>query len=359
MDIPILENMSFKMYSDKYISKHYPEFFEYLNNKYGSISIKEIIYLYFHQLDEPSRCKVSGKYTKLENFNIGYRKYCSSKCCNSDPDKIISTRNNIINKYGVENISQLETIKYKKKKTCLKNYGVENPSQSLEIQNKIKQTNIERYGVEYAQQCDIIKNKFETTMIERYGVTHPSQSDIVKNKKKETCLKNYGVESPSQSDIVKSRQKEAFNRKYMEIHPDIIEIFEDNGERIYKCKCSNNNCNKCIEKIFTIHSNLYHSRNYHQIEKCTIINPIDHKGKDTNIEKFIKNILDFHSIEYVTNVRLFDNLEVDIYIPSKKIAIECNGVYWHSDKIKTKNYHYKKYKVYEENNIQLLSIWED
>ena len=163
MDTPILENMSFKMFSDKYISKHYPEFFEYLNNKFGDITIKEKLYLYFNNLNTPKCCKVCGRYTKLESFTKGYRLYCSSKCCNSDPDKISTTKQNLIDKYGVVNVSQLKSIKDKKSKTCLENYGVSNPSQSQEIKQKVKNTCLENYGVEHASQSQEVKDKFRNT----------------------------------------------------------------------------------------------------------------------------------------------------------------------------------------------------
>ena len=358
MDIPILTNMTKKMYSDKYISRYYPEFYNYLSDRYGDIPIKEKLYLYFNNLNEPHKCKVCGQYTKLDSFTKGYRVYCSSKCCNSDPDKIQLTRRNLVKKYGVENISQLDTIKNKKIDTCLRNHGVENPSQSDIVKEKRKITVFERYEVEHPSQSDIIKQKMKNTTFERYGVDHPSQSDIVKEKKKETCLRNYGVLYPSQSNEIKQKQKEAFNKSYMSEHPDIVEIKENDGERIYKCVCDKN-CEGCIDKTYEIHGSLYHSRNYQGLEKCTILNPVDHKSIDTSIEKFIKDILIEFNIEYITNIRLFDNLEADIYIPTKNIAIECNGVYWHCDKIKTKKYHYEKYVTYRDNGVQLLSFWED
>ena len=53
-------------------------------------------------------------------------------------------------------------------------------------------------------------------------------------------------------------------------------------------------------------------------------------------------------------------MELDIYVPSKKFAIEYNGLYWHSDlKISDTKYHYKKWHKAKDNNIQLVHIWED
>ena len=51
--------------------------------------------------------------------------------------------------------------------------------------------------------------------------------------------------------------------------------------------------------------------------------------------------------------------ELDIYIPSKNLAIEYNGLYWHSDIFKNRNYHYDKYKLCKEKNIKLLGIYAD
>lgn len=57
--------------------------------------------------------------------------------------------------------------------------------------------------------------------------------------------------------------------------------------------------------------------------------------------------------------RLHDSsLELDIYIPEKKLGIEYNGNYWHSLKNKDKNYHYNKSKHFEEKGIRVIHIWE-
>lgn len=55
-------------------------------------------------------------------------------------------------------------------------------------------------------------------------------------------------------------------------------------------------------------------------------------------------------------------LELDIYLPDENIAIEYNGVHWHSEKIKNgKNVYanYNKWKKCKDLGIQLITIWED
>lgn len=56
---------------------------------------------------------------------------------------------------------------------------------------------------------------------------------------------------------------------------------------------------------------------------------------------------------------LREGKELDIYIPDKKLAIEFNGVYWHSDIFKDKNYHKSKTIQCLKSGIRLIHIFED
>jgi G:T-mismatch repair DNA endonuclease (very short patch repair protein) len=97
------------------------------------------------------------------------------------------------------------------------------------------------------------------------------------------------------------------------------------------------------------------------MEVCTKLLPAQLRPlKDTSIELFIQNILDKHNITYIKNDRTILGIkELDIYIPSKNIAIECNGLYWHSSLNKERQYHINKYKTCKSSGIQLISVWED
>lgn len=81
-----------------------------------------------------------------------------------------------------------------------------------------------------------------------------------------------------------------------------------------------------------------------------------------NISKAEQEIADFlkQYIDLVQSDRSqIDNLELDIYIPSKNLAIEYNGLYWHSDVKKEDNYHLNKYKACQQKGIRLIQIFED
>ena len=51
--------------------------------------------------------------------------------------------------------------------------------------------------------------------------------------------------------------------------------------------------------------------------------------------------------------------EIDLYIPDKKLAIEFNGVFWHSEDHVSKSYHLNKTIDCEKKGIQLIHIYED
>lgn len=51
--------------------------------------------------------------------------------------------------------------------------------------------------------------------------------------------------------------------------------------------------------------------------------------------------------------------EVDVYVPNKKVAIEFNGLYWHSEAKKDCDYHYNKWFECKRQGVQLIQVWED
>lgn len=79
---------------------------------------------------------------------------------------------------------------------------------------------------------------------------------------------------------------------------------------------------------------------------------------EKEIFDFIKSIYSSEVIENDRNV-IFPK-ELDIYIPQKKVAIEFDGLYFHSTKFgKDKNYHLNKTLMCEEKGIRLIHVFED
>lgn len=89
--------------------------------------------------------------------------------------------------------------------------------------------------------------------------------------------------------------------------------------------------------------------------KCAFSNTSS-KGQ-LEIYEYIKSITDTPIELNVTNV--IGRKHLDIYLPKLKIAIEYNGIYWHSENggaSKTMNYHLDKHKACEKLDIRLIQI---
>ncbi len=80
---------------------------------------------------------------------------------------------------------------------------------------------------------------------------------------------------------------------------------------------------------------------------------------EREIIQYIKEILPKIKI-YKNYRRLIHPKELDIYIPSKKFAIEFNGIYFHSMIVgkKDKTYHLDKMKKCKERGVKLIQIWD-
>lgn len=96
--------------------------------------------------------------------------------------------------------------------------------------------------------------------------------------------------------------------------------------------------------------------------QCSVESYVSKPEKEIAI--FLKNELDF-SLES-SNRQLIAPYEVDLYIPEKNLAIEFNGLFWHSEeymqRIGRRNiqyYHYYKWNLCRKQGVQLITVWED
>lgn len=82
----------------------------------------------------------------------------------------------------------------------------------------------------------------------------------------------------------------------------------------------------------------------------------------TNLQKEIFEFVSLYCSAYLNDRSIIKPYEIDIYVPSHKIAIEVNGLYWHSynrTDIEDKMRHYHKCDLCLKQGIQLLQINEN
>lgn len=358
MDILKFEEINSNTCTEKYISIHYPEFHLYLLNNYpADLKWNERLYWFYHNISNYPTCPICGKRVEILSFKRGYKKYCSSKCSNSSPEKREQIKNTNYQKYGGPAPYCSKNIRQKGENKCLEKFGVKNVMQNKETALKSHQTNIELYGG-CGNASNILKEKYKGTCLDKFGFNNPMKSDTVKNKYFENSYKKYGVKHPSQ--LKENKEKIQESRRLYEINR-LYHLIRYTEDGMWVCKCPHLECDKCIEKEYIITPLLFESRYRDQTELCTKLLPIGADiTKGTTIELFIRTILDEIGIQYEVNTKsIIKPKELDIYIPSKKIAIECNGIYRHSSKFKKQKYHIEKTNSCRDINVDLLHIWED
>lgn len=81
---------------------------------------------------------------------------------------------------------------------------------------------------------------------------------------------------------------------------------------------------------------------------------------ENEIYQFVSDKLGCDKVEKSNNTILDKHNEIDILIPSLKLAIEYNGCRWHSEQFgKQQNYHLNKTLMCKEKGISLIHIFED
>ena len=319
------------------------------------------------------------------------KQHCSGSCFKLyrlRPEVLKKTKerrikSNLI-KYGVDNPSKNKEIQEKAKETCLKRYGVISPSQNSKIRQKQIDTCMLLYGVSNPQQNKELQDRQKLSLYNNYGVTIPLKNKDILDKLKKTNIKRYGVDNISKTESCKNKIIETNLRKYnvrfISQHEEfkqkqiksrlrtnykflissqkfinIIPLFTEDEycgnisyhtQYSFKCKI----CNSIFNDTLT-------SGN---IPRCFKCNPICRTQSESEVFNFLKISLPNEDI--ISNDRtILHGKELDIYIPSLKLAIEYDGLFWHSELggKKYKNYHLNKTIECEKMGIRLIHIFED
>ena len=331
----ILQNTPNRLRESYFYKNHNTVYNEIINYTKIDLPFKQKIWHWVYEHTFIPSCKC-GKLTNFnKNWTNGYKKYCSSKCAQSSKDTKNKRKQTNIKKYGVDNVSKLNENKLKQEKTNLEKYGVKSTFQNKKVREKWKDNIKERYGVEHVFQLEDVKNKIKKTNKEKYGENHFVQSKYYLKK-----LQDIGF-----SDILTKNNIIKHIEKYKKIGLEFIDI--DNRIITLKGKCGHE---------FKIHYDSLQRRIENNYEYCTVCNKIN--SGQSQEEKLLIEWINSLGLELIEKDRSL-GFEIDILIPDKNIAIEFNGLYWHSELYKNKNYHINKTKMCLENNIHLIHIWED
>ena len=266
-------------------------------------TISERLYCVYKDIKYRSLC-YCGNFANFNSFKLGYYTYCSAYCATQHPD-----RNKKIS----------EKLDY------------------IKIHEKVRKTNLEKYGVGCSFQRDSVIKKSDKTKEDRYGnkfYTNPLKSI-------ETCLEKYGVKYSCQSGEVKNKIEETKTKN----NPFLRDI-----EWL-----KNENKTKSINQI-AIDLGVTYRTVYLRYQKYNIDMNFfapDYSKQQSEMMDYVKSITDSDIL--INDRNIIKPKELDIYLPEFKIAIEYNGMYWHSNNNKR---HKEKYDLCKSVGIRLFQFWD-
>lgn len=307
------------------------------------ISLKVLQHLLNHpEISEiETHCPVCGKKMKNLLFSNGQlRQTCSASCSKVYGKRAESMRSSMMEKYGVVNPFQCETVREKAKQTCIERYGCANPMQSPEIQEKVRQTNIRKMGVANPWQSEEVKAKIKQTNLERHGVEYILKSEEIRSKNK------YRMRRKLREDKRKEFL-EMLKSKEIDLLSSSEEYLVDDNLR-FRCK----KCGLEFEVSFAVGT---HSNYRVWCPDCHK----SHSNGEDQLYSFVKSLIP-ESVKILRNCKsiLKDHKELDIYVPSLNIALEYDGIYFHNAMEKDNLYHLRKTEECAEKGIDLIHVFE-
>ena len=358
------------------------------------------------------RCIVCDKeiHPRRKASHMDTQLFCSKKCRDKSPDRIEKIKRTCLERYGGPSPMSDIDVRHQAQETLKKNYGVTNAMESEEIRERLKRTFNYRYG-SHPLSTDTVRNKAKKTILDRYGVTNAMKSEEIKLKLRRTFYKKYGVNSPFESNEIVDKKNKTFNSIYnghpwanLDVQDKIKKTILDRYgvDNVMMSKVIRSRyIDTCLDrygvdnamKVDYIRDKVKGKLFGDNIESLVILEDKDillSLYKDHSVYSLadILNVcyttvfkyLRLHGVEfndigsaeeqhlrtYISNItkvlsnsrKIIPPYELDIYLPEYDLAIEIDGVYWHSElQGKDKDYHLNKTLLCASKNIQLLHIF--
>lgn len=302
-----------------------------IKNTLGLKISQQDVYDMVYDITPDDRIAPCGKEKQFKRSDRGYQ-FCSSICECAKSQQSLS-----------------------RESTNLERYGSKNPMGNAEIRKRFAATMIANHGTEHALQSPKFLAKARATTKKNYGVEHSLQSEEVRQRAKRTLMANYDVDNPLKSSTIRKKiadnNKERFGRahhKQKNIPIETLQILED--PNLLQEALGDNSVSSVAESLCVDITTFLKYWHRHGLPAFS----------QSSYENEIAAFLDTIGVSYRRNVRkLIPKFEIDFYIESHNLAIEFNGIYWHSSKFVDKDYHRKKYEACRDSGVRLLMINED
>lgn len=334
-------------YFDRTLKREYPDWCQDIRAIFTGKILNESVYKWLHGSDK-GFCSTCQKPTKFNGILAGFSTYCGTKCSASNSDTRNKRKATNLVRYGDER-GNVKAITDTRKETMKERYGVEHALASEEFKAKAKDTLTQNYGSEGFKHESIV-SKRKSTNLRTFGVEHASQNDQVKAKRESTTFARYGVSTKLKCrDVIERTQalrraNTNSNIKARAASVGLIALFNT------YTKVSDQHAWRCSTCSFEFNAHVDNG----STPRCPSCNPSGSIG-ESEVFDFVKGMA--RSVE-ANNRTLIGPKELDIFIPGLKLAIEYNGLYWHSEEKVGERYHLDKTIACENKGVKLIQIFE-
>jgi len=304
------------------------------------ISMSERLYCWVNNIKEIPKCPVCGKPKKFHCYNKGYFSTCGDKACKSA----------MIAKANKEAYRDWDKIQAKMKATYAeKHNGYAHNMQDPEFKKKFFEEYAEKHNGEKCGVCsEKAIEKRNVTFEEHGGIRKMLEDGIIdKFGSLNECAK---INNTNRAKIKSDNDRQQLIDRLIEMNYTYI---KDESPVIATVQC-----NRCEHQFSMSRQaiNVHYRNNLFNF--CPICDFKDMTFRSHFEKEVGEEIRKFYQGEILCN-KYINGYECDIIIHDLKIAIECNGVYWHTEQYKEKNIHQLKKQKVEETGYNLIQIWED
>lgn len=316
-------------------------------------------------------CLTCGTRTNVAASGKGFASYCKEHFHDAKKGRVAHNRSNIdeetvVRMYRDEKKSLKEIVDYFGSSFPLvhkiledSNVEVRTHSEAIKLTApKAKSTNNLLYGVDWAFQAEEVKKRIRESHLKRRGVEYPTQCQKVRDTMRDNFIKKHGVDNPGKLPDHKEKSENTSLSKYGVSNFKYVGM-ADEGIRLLR------NPDLLQEELKT--KTIDEISKESKLSRNTIRRKIYDHGlvqhkKDTSVPE--SELFEFLLSNYpdITRCRrdIIKGHELDIFIPQYNVAIEFNGVYWHSERGgKDRWYHWNKTNACLSNGVKLIHVYED
>lgn len=231
-----------------------------------------------------------------------------------------------------------------------------------EYTKKSRQTLKENTGFEFALQNEQSKLKQKETMQRDYGVDNIFQLPEMQEVSKKWKQDNENAWKKAMQNAAKRRIKEkgyAYPMQNSEIAKVIVKKSAQTKIKNGKIKILPNGQSV---KEFALEKHRSYAGANRLLHKHGFESAQNIEKHQTHIEMLMENFLKELNVSYEKEKRLYIDSEYkipDFLIEEKKLIIECDGLYYHSEQEKSDDYHVAKKDFYEKLGYQSLFFREN